>query len=129
MGKVVLSIGLTLVIIYVVPFLIYGGLAASGWIKPPEHATPQRFLLGTLATKIGTAVAFVLIFYLARDTFSGRLLVYAALWWLMFVLSEFGMMIERDDYSWKYVVGGIISETIYCPLAAYVTNWLIGGRP
>lgn len=29
------------------------------------------------------------------------------------------------NYSWKEAVAGMIAETIYAPLSAYATNWLI----
>lgn len=128
MGKLVLSIGLTLVVIYVVPFLVYSALTVFGWVKPPENVSPLRFLSSIFVSKVGTAITFVLIFYCARNALSGQWLVYAFLWWVMFVVGKVGQAIG-PGYSWKEAVGGIISETIYCPLSAYVTHWLIGNRP
>jgi hypothetical protein len=43
----------------------------------------------------------------------------------MFVIGEVGQAIG-PNYSWKEAVAGAISETVYFPLAAFVTNWLIG---
>ena len=125
MGKTALSIVLTLTIIYIVPFLVYGVFSAVAGLKPPEDASPVQFLVSVFVSKVGTAIAFVLIFYLARDSLSGRWLLYASIWWLMFVIGEVGQAIG-PNYSWKEAVAGAISETVYFPLAAFVTNWLIG---
>jgi len=125
MGKTILSIILTLAIIYVVPFLVYGIFSAVAGLKPPEGASPVQFLVSVFVSKVGTAIAFVLIFYLARDSLSGRWLLYAFIWWLMFIIGEIGQAIG-PNYSWKEAMAGVISETIYLPLSAFVTNWLIG---
>lgn len=79
-----------------------------------------------LVSKLGTALAFVLIFYVARGSLGGQWLVYALLWWVMFVLGEIGQAIG-PDYTWKEAIAGVVSETIYVPLAAYVTSWLLAG--
>jgi hypothetical protein len=125
MGKTILSIVLTLAIIYIVPFLVYGIFSAVAGLKPPEDASPVQFLVSVFVSKGGTAIAFVLIFYFARDSLSGRWLLYAFIWWLMFVIGEVGQAIG-PNYSWKEAMAGIISETIYFPLSAFVTNRLIG---
>ena len=122
--KVPLCIFVTLVIIYFVPFLAYGTLSVTMGLQPPESASPAAFMLSVLVSKVGHAIAFVLIFYLARKSFSGRWLLYAFVWWLMFVLGEIGQAIG-PGYSWLEAVAGIVSETIYFPLSAYVTNRLI----
>ena len=125
MAKVILSILLDLLIIYVVPFLVYGFGSVVAGLKTPEGASPARFLISVLVTKIGTAITFVLIFYFARNSLSGQWLLYAFVWWLMFVIGEIGQTIG-PNYSWKEALAGMISETVYFPLAAYLTNWLIG---
>ena len=125
MGKIVLSVLLTLAIIYIVPFLVYAIFSTSAGLKPPEEASPLRFLASVFVSKVGTAIAFVLIFYFARNSLSGRWLLYAFIWWLMFVIGEVGQAIG-PNYSWKEAIAGIISETVYFPLSAFVTNWLIG---
>jgi hypothetical protein len=43
----------------------------------------------------------------------------------MFIIGEIGQAIS-PNYSWKEALAGIISETIYLPLSALVTQWLIG---
>jgi hypothetical protein len=125
MGKTILSIVLTLAIIYIVPFLVYSIFSTVAGLKPPEQTSPVQFLVSIFVSKVGTAIAFVLIFTFARDSLSGRWLLYAFIWWLMFVIGEVGQAIG-PDYSWKEAIAGVISETIYFPLSALVINWLIG---
>lgn len=123
--KVPLCIFLTLVIMYFVPLLAYGTLSVTMGLQPPEESgSPATFMLSVLVSKVGHAIAFVLLFYLARKSFSGRWLLYAYVWWLMFVLGEIGQAIG-PGYSWLEAAAGIVSETIYFPLSAYVTNRLI----
>jgi len=88
MEKVILSIVLVLSIIYMVPFLVYGLGSVVAGLKTPAGVSPKQFLLSVLVSKIGTALAFVLIFYLARSVLSGQWLLYAFIWWLMFVIGE-----------------------------------------
>ena len=122
--KILLVILLVLIIIYVVPFLIYALFSAFAGLKPPEGASPIQFLTSVLISKTGVATAFVLIFYFARGSFGGNWFLYAFLWWVMTVVGEVGQAIG-PNYSFKEAVAGIVSETIYFPTAAYVTNWLI----
>lgn len=125
MEKVILSIVLVLAIIYTVPFLVYGLASVVAGVKPPAGVSPAQFLVSVLVSKIGTAIAFVLIFYLARGSLSGQWLLYAFVWWLMFVIGEIGQAIG-PNYSWKEAVAGVISETVYLPLSACLIDWLIG---
>lgn len=125
MGKTALSIFLALAIIYLVPFLVYSLFSAIAGLEPPQGASPSQFLISVFIVKVGTAMAFVLIFYFARSSLSKQWLLYAFLWWLMFVVGEVGQAIG-PNYGWKEAVAGVISETIYFPLSAYVTDWLIG---
>jgi hypothetical protein len=125
MTKVILSIVFVLAIIYIVPFLVYGLASVVAGLKSPEGASPAQFLISVLVSKIGTAITFVLIFYFARSSLSGQWLLYAFIWWLMFVIGEVGQAIG-PNYTWKEAIAGVISETFYLPLSAYVTNWLIG---
>ena len=124
---IILSIILVLTVIYVVPLLVYGLGSVMAGLTTPEGASPAKFLLSVLVTKIGTAIAFVLLFYFARSSLSGQWFLYAFLWWVMLVIGEIGQTIG-PNYSWKEVIAGMISETIYLPLSAYLTNWLIGLR-
>jgi hypothetical protein len=125
MGPAIVSVLLVLAIIYVVPFLIYGVASFAMDMKPPEGVSPARFLISVLVSKVGTAFAFVVIFYLARSSLSGLWFAYAVIWWLMFVIGEIGQAIG-PNYSWKEALVGVLSETIYVPLSAYVTHWLVG---
>lgn len=127
MVKLILSVALVLAIIYIVPFLVYGLASLVSDLKPPEGASPARFLFSILVSKLGTALAFVLIFYLARASLSGRWLLYAFVWWLMYVIGEIGQAIG-PGYSWKEAVAGILSETVYWPLSAYAVQWLLGEK-
>jgi hypothetical protein len=127
MGKIILSIILTLVIIYVVPFLVYSIFSVVVGLKPPEGASPVQFLVSVFVSKIGTAIAFVWIFYVARSSLSGQWLLYAFIWWLSFAIGEIGQAIG-PNYSWTEAIAGIISETVYFPLSAFITNWLVGSK-
>ncbi len=90
MDKVILSIILVLAIIYIVPFLVYGLFTVIAGLKPPEGASPAQFLTSVFVSKVGTAIAFVLIFYFASSSLSGQWLLYASIWWLMFIIGEIG---------------------------------------
>lgn len=125
MVLVILNIVIVLVIIYVVPFFVYGLATKVVRLKPPEGASPARFLISVLVSKIGTAIAFVLFFYIARNTMSGQWFLYAFIWWIMIVIGEIGQAVG-PNYSWKEAIAGLISETIYLPLSAYITELLIG---
>ena len=127
MAKVILSIVLVLAIIYIVPLVVYGLATVVAGLKPPEGASPAQFLISVLVSKIGTAIAFVLIFHCARGSLTGQWLLYAFVWWLMFVIGEIGQAIG-PNYTWKEAVAGVISETIYLPPSAYLTNWLLGAK-
>lgn len=125
MSKMILAIVLVLAIIYIVPFLVYSLATLITDLKPPEDVSPTRFLFSILVSKIGTALAFVLIFYFARSSLTGQWFLYALLWWLMFAIGEIGQTIG-PNYSWKEAIAGIVSEALYFPAAAYVAHWLIG---
>lgn len=124
MIKIFISIAIVLAIIYIVPFVLYAASSVFLGLKTPEGASPMIFLLSVFVSKFGTAIAFTLIFYFARNSFSGYWLLYAFIWWLMFVIGEAGQAIG-PNYSWKEAVVGAVSETIYFPISAYVVNWLI----
>jgi len=124
MEKVILSIVLVLVIIYIVPILVYGLGSVVAGLKTPAGVSPAQFLMGVFVSKTGTALAFVLIFYVARSSLSGLWMLYALIWWLMFVFGEIGLTFG-PDYSWREAVAGVISETIYLSLSACLVDWLI----
>jgi hypothetical protein len=125
MVRVILTMLTVLAIIYVVPFLIYSLFTVLTELKPPASVSPIQFLLGILVSKTGTAFAFVLIFYFSRNSWSGHLVLYAFTWWVMFVVGEIGNAIG-PGYTWTEALAGVISETIYLPLSAFVMNKLLG---
>ena len=125
MKRTIAAMLLTLVIIYLVPFVVYGLFAAAGWVQTPE-GSPGVFLLGILVDKLGVAVAFVLIYRLAREGFAGRWWLYALIWWIMFVFGEVGQA-PGPSYTWMEALAGVISEALYFPLAAWAV-WRILGQ-
>ncbi len=125
MQKIALNVALVWVIIFFVPILVYGLTSAVTGLKTPEGASPARFLVGVAVSKAGTAITFVLIFYIARNAIGDQWLFYGATWWFMFALDEIGQAIG-PKYSWTEAVAGVISETVYLPLSAYLTYRLIG---
>ncbi len=122
--KAAIGVALVWAVIFVVPILVYGAFAAVTRLQPPG-GSPALFLAGTAISKLGTAIAFVALFYLARDVFGGQWLLYAGIWWLMFTIGEVGQAIG-PDYSWQEAAAGVISETIYFPLSGLIVNWLVG---
>ena len=105
------------IVIFAVPLIIYGIMATKGVLKAPEHASPARFLAGIAFSKLGTALTFVLIFQWTLPLFVEKLCMYAALWVLMFAMDEIGQVISGNQ-SWQAAVAGVISESIYFPMAA-----------
>ncbi len=124
MLKLILSIFLSLLIFYFIPFAIYGSVSAFTGLKLPDDASPVQFLVSVLVIKIGIAIAFVLVFYFARVSLRDQWLLYALLWWLMFVFGEIGQALS-PSYSWTEALLGIVSETLYVPFAAFLTNRLL----
>jgi len=118
---------LVLLIIFIVPFLIYSLFTLFTDVSTPEGVTPSQFLMIVLVSKVGVAIAFVLVFFLARNAFTGRWFLYAFIWWLMLAIGEIGQAIG-PDYSWADAVAGIVSEAIYFPLSGYVVNRLVGNN-
>ena len=119
----VLSCALVWVVIFVVPIVVYGAFASVTGLQPPGDSA-VRFLVSTAVSKLGTAIAFVGIFYLGRKVLGEQWLLYAGLWWLMFVIGEAGQAIA-PDYSWQEAAAGAISETIYFPVSGLIVAWLI----
>jgi hypothetical protein len=122
MKTVIFCFLLVLTVVFVVPVVVYAAFSVVTGLRPPGDS-PMMFLLGVLVSKAGMAAAFVLLFYIARDSLSGQWLLYAAIWWLMFAVGEVGQAIG-PNYSWQDAIAGIISETIYLPLSAYLVNRL-----
>ncbi len=119
--RITLATLLTLVIMYVVPFPIYGALSLFAGLQPPTQSSPIRFVLSVLVVKTGASVAFVALFYIAREIYLERWKRYALVWWVMFAVMEVGQAITTE-YSWLDAAGGIVAEAIYFPLAAYTVK-------
>jgi hypothetical protein len=127
MVRIALAIGATLLITYLVAFVVYGGVAAVTGLEPPQDGSPAQFLLSVLVVKLGLAVGFVLLFALAREVWRVRWLLYGFIWWVLFAVSEIGQAIG-PQYSWLEAGAGILAEAIYCPLAAWVTAKLLDAQ-
>lgn len=125
MRRLVAAVAVTLVIMYVVTFLVYGSIGAITGLEPPGDGPAMRFLFGVLVTKFGLALGFVLLFALAGEAWHGRWLQYASIWWVLFAVSELGQAIG-PGYSWLEALGGIVAEAAYCPLSAWAAARLLG---
>jgi hypothetical protein len=125
MGTIFVSIILVLVIIYIVPFIIYGIASVVTKLEPPKGVSPKRFLVSVLISKIGTSICFVLLYYIAREAIASQFLPYAGIWLIMIILGEIGQAIG-PNYSWKEAILGIISEIVYVPLSAYLIFRILG---
>src|SRR5690606_9423327 len=116
--RLALATALAWALIFMVPIGVYGAFSAFTGLAIPG-GSPLAFLGGVAISKLGTALAFVLIFVLAREQLSGQWLLYCGLWWLMFAMGEIGQAIG-PDYSWQEAAAGVFSETIYFPLSGLV---------
>jgi len=123
--SVVFAVIGVLAIIYLVPVVVYSVASAFGGAEPPTDSSPQAFLLGVLVTKVGTALAFVLLLWLSRDYWVDRWVVYALIWFAMFTASEVGEAISGRQ-GWREALLGVISEGIYAPAAAYAAYQILG---
>jgi hypothetical protein len=124
MGKRLMVILLVLFIIYSVPFLIYGSASALWGLQPPTTASSKDFLLGVLITKTGTAAVFVVLFSANQAFWELRWIRYAAVWFAMFVFGEIGDAVSGRSTELMAVLG-VISEAIYLPLSAFITQRLL----
>jgi hypothetical protein len=113
-----------LLIIYVVPFIVYGGASVLGGLAPPDTVSPGRFLGGVLVTKLGTAIAFVALFALTRSFWQGRWWLYGLIWLVMFSLSEVGEAIAGRTTVTEAALG-VFSECVYAPLAALAVSRIL----
>ena len=125
MARAALCVVIVLAILYIVPFLVYGVFAARKLVKEPEPGSVRAFLLSVFVQKVGHAIAFVGIFHVARDSLSGQWILYAFLWWLLFVIGEIGLAIG-PNYTRAEAAAGVIAETVYLPLAAFVSAGMLG---
>ncbi len=121
--KITFAAGLVFLVIFIIPIAVYGGLSRLTGLQPPGD-DPAAFLAGVAVSKLGTAIAFVGIWTLGRAAFGPQWMLYAALWWVMFVLGEIGQAIG-PGYSWQEALAGMISETIYLPLSGLIAARLV----
>ena len=120
--NILFSLLSTLVIIFVVPIIIYGLFSYLFKLKEPDKK--MKFFSGVLIEKIGTALGFVILFYLGREVFMDGWFVYSVVWFVMFVITEVGQAYMNDS-SKKEVLAGIISEAIYFPLSSYIIAMIL----
>ena len=109
--RLVFGVGLVWLALFLVPIAVYGLFSAVTGLAPPGNS-PMLFLAGTAVSKLGTALAFVLVYHLARDALAPQLVAYVALWWLMFVVGEVGQAIT-PEYSWQEAIAGIAVVKTY----------------
>ncbi len=109
-------------ILFVVPFAIYGSASSLLDLKPVAGPA-WRFLAGVAITKLGTAVAFVALFYISRSLWRGQWIRYAAIWFVTFAASELGDALRTASNSIEATLG-ILSEAIYAPASAFTIDWL-----
>lgn len=120
--SIILGFLATLVIIFLVPVVIYGVFSSFLGVKEPDEKL--RFFMSVLVQKVGTALGFVLLFYVARDYFTDKWLAYSLLWFFMFAIQEVGQALG-PHYSKKEAAAGIVSEFIYFPLAGLAVSRLL----
>lgn len=121
--RICLAVACVWVIIFIIPFVVYGSASSFISIKPPE-GTLWRFLLSVGVTKLGTAIGFVLLFVLCQDVLRDRRLVYAGIWFAMFAISEAGDVV-KTGYTITEALLGIVSEALYTPLSALTVDRLL----
>ncbi len=124
MIKVIIGFITTFFIIYIVPIVVYGIFSNILGIKTPEGVSPFQFLISVFISKVGVAIAITLLFYFSKNIFYDKWLLYAFIWWLMFLFSEIGQAVG-PNYSWAYAIAGIISEIIYLPLSVFILRLII----
>lgn len=123
-GRLAAAVAATLAIMFVAPFLFYGGFEALGWVELPEDGSPAEFMLSVLVIKIGVALGFVALFILARPAFKEQWWIYAGIWWVMFAIVEIGQAIG-PGYTWAEAVAGILAEAVYFPLSTVVVGRIL----
>lgn len=124
MWPIVLSFVLVLTVQYFVPFIVYSMFTLTAGLKPPVDKSPIMFILGIVISKLGITAAFVLIYLFTLPYFQIHWLVYAVLWWALFVSDEIGKAIG-PKYTWKEAMAGSVSHTITIPLSVLIVTWLL----
>lgn len=116
--RVAIALVLVFLALFVVPIIVYGAFASLSWLHPPGDDA-FVFLSGVAVSKLGTALAFVGIWLLGREIFEREWGLYVFFWLVMFVLGEVGQALG-PDYGWQEALAGVISESLYLPLAGLI---------
>jgi hypothetical protein len=124
MFTVALAVLVVLAILYLTPLVFYGVGSRFIEMPSPDRVGPQRFLLGILVTKLGTAIAFVVLFWLSRAVWAARWLLYSLVWFIMFAASELGDRISGRATAPEALLG-VFSEAVYAPLSAWTVAALL----
>jgi hypothetical protein len=119
--QIILSVVVTLVIIFLVPVIVYGLFSKYLGVQEPENK--RSFFTGVFIQKLGTSMGFVLLYFLGSSQIDRSWLIYSLVWFLMFVLSEVGQ-VHLSRYSKREMLAGILSELIYFPLAGWAVSLL-----
>jgi hypothetical protein len=121
--RIALTTSLVFLTLFFVPVIVYGIFSRATGLQPPGE-DPSAFLAGVAVSKIGTAIAFVGIWLLGRETLEMQWGLYVLCWWVMFVLGEVGQAMG-PDYSWQEAIAGMISETLYLPVSGLLVARLL----
>jgi hypothetical protein len=121
--RIALTTSLVFLTLFIVPVIVYGIFSRVTGLQPPGD-NPSAFLGGVAVSKIGTAIAFVGIWLLGRETLGPQWGLYVLCWWVMFVLGEVGQAMG-PDYSWQEAIAGVISETLYLPVSGVLVARLL----
>ena len=127
MGRTILAVVVTLVIMHVGAFVAYGAASALFGLDPPKDVSPAQLFASVFVQKLGLAVAFVLLYQVAHESWVGRWFTYALIWFTMFAIMECGQAMG-PAYSWSDAAAGVVAEGIYCPLSALVLSKMLGTR-
>lgn len=121
--RIALATVLVFLTIFMVPVLVYGTLSRFVFLQSPGD-DPMVFLAGVALSKLGTAIAFVGIWVIAREMLGPQWMPYVSLWLAMFAFGEIGQAID-PDYGWSEAIAGIVSEVVYLPLSGLILLWLL----
>ena len=121
--RVLVAVILVWVLLFAIPFAVYGSASTFLDLKPPVGPA-WRFLSGVAVTKLGTALAFVALFALSRDAWRDHWALYGAIWFAMFAASEIGDVVRMASSSGEAILG-ILSEAVYAPASAFVINRML----
>lgn len=119
--NIFISFILTFLIFFITPIAIYGIFSKFFEVKEPEKKL--RFFAGVLLEKIGTSIGFVGLFYLGQS-FSNNWFAFGLVWFVMFAVTEVGQIYTHSSPK-REAIAGIISESIYFPLSAYIISIFI----